>query len=136
MSTSNKQEVYETVRKAVFIGETFTKMLHPISSDIPELLLPICGIPIIEYYIDVLTTGNVKEIIICVKNHLNVVKQYIKTHHKKNVNIKVLENPEFNSVGDCLRKVNSEKLISGDFILIRGLVLFNIDIESSCLIFH
>ena len=129
MSTSNKKEVYETVRKAVIIGETFTKMLHPISSDIPELLLPICGIPIIEYYIDVLTTGNVKEIIICVKHHLNVVKQYIKTHHKKNVNIKVLENPGFNSVGDCLRKVNSEKLISGDFILIRGLVLFNIDIE-------
>ena len=127
--SSKTGEVFETLRKAVIIGDTFTRMLNPMSLDMPELLLPICGIPIIEYYIDMLTTSSIKEIIICVKNNAAALKQYIKSHHKKSVNIKVLDSEEFNSVGDCLRKVNTEKLISSDFIMIRGLVVFNVDID-------
>jgi translation initiation factor eIF-2B subunit epsilon len=38
-------------------------------------------------------------------------------------------------MGDCLRKISKEKLINGDFILIRGLVITNLDLEKA-LNFH
>ena len=56
--SSKTGEVFETLRKAVIIGDTFTRMLNPMSLDMPELLLPICGIPIIEYYIDMQYQGD------------------------------------------------------------------------------
>lgn len=135
MSSKNKERnpVYESTRKAVIIGETFTKLLTPLTNDLPELLLTICGIPLIEYLIDSLTSSNVKEIILCVKNNSQVLEKYIKKNHKKNANsysIKLISSEDFNSVGDCLRKINCDKLITSDFILIRGLVLTNIDFEA------
>ena len=81
------QETLEETIKAVIIGETFTKLLSPISDDLPLLLLPVCGIPIIEYMLDSLLTANVKEIIICVKNNGNKIENYfekIYNAHKLN----------------------------------------------------
>ena len=62
----SNNDTYE-IRKAVIIGETFTRLLNPLTNDIPELLIPVCGIPLIEYMIDSLFSSNIKEIIICKK---------------------------------------------------------------------
>ena len=123
---------------AVIIGETFTKLLNPLSNDIPELLFPVCGIPIIEYMIDSLFSGNITDIIICVKNNGQKLDKYIKKFHEEKIieklderkkNIKIYINEQFNSIGDCLRKIYSENIISTDFILISGLVISNLDME-------
>ena len=127
MSKSDNKDIYET-KYAVIIGETFTKLLNPLSMDIPELLIPVCGIPIIEYMIDSLFSGNIKDIIICVKNNGQKLEKYIKKFHEKK-NIKIFINEQFNSIGDCLRKIYSENIISTDFILISGLVISNLDME-------
>ena len=58
----SNNDTYE-MRKAVIIGETFTRLLNPLTNDIPELLIPVCGIPLIEYMIDSLFSSNIKEII-------------------------------------------------------------------------
>ena len=122
------QETIEETIKAVIIGETFTKLLSPISDEIPLLLLPVCGIPIIEFMLDSLLTANVKEIIICVKFNGNKIENYFEKYHK-NLNIKIIASEEINSVGDCLRKINAGKSISNDFFLIRGLSITNVDFE-------
>ena len=125
--SKGKKEIEEK-RKAVIIGETFTRLLNPISNEIPELLLPLCGIPIIEYIIDSLASCAINEIIICAKYHRDKLEKYIKKYHKS-LHYILYISEDFNSVGDCLRKVNSEKIISSDFILIRGLTITNIDLE-------
>ena len=120
---------YEETHKAVIIGETFTRLLHPLTNDIPCLLLPICGIPIIEFMLDSLSSSSIiKEIIICIKDYQEQLDKYLKKYHK-NLNIKIIQNEEFESVGDCLRKIFAEKLISNDFVLIRGLSITNVDID-------
>jgi translation initiation factor eIF-2B subunit epsilon len=127
----SKKVEYEEIRKAVIIGGNFTNLLNPLNSDTPNLLLPLCGIPIIEFMLDSLSSSNIfKEIIICVKKHHDseLLEKYLKKYHK-NLNIKIIENEDFNSVGDCLRKIYTEKLISTDFALIRGLVITNADID-------
>ena len=127
----SKKIDYEETHKAVIIGETFTTLLNPLTLDTPGLLLPICGIPLIEFMLDSLTSSSkIKEIIICIKkdNDLEQLDKYIKKYHK-NLNIKIIQSEEFKSVGDCLRRIYSEKLISIDFVLIRGLVIVNEDID-------
>ena len=127
--TEVKKIDYEETHKAVIIGETFTRLLNPLTNDIPCLLLPICGIPIIEFMLDSLSSSNIiKEIIICIKDYHEQLDKYLKKYHK-NLNIKIIQNEEFQSVGDCLRKIFAEKLISNDFILIRGLSITNVDVD-------
>ena len=54
MSNKEKQSYKEA--KAVIIGETFTSLLEPLTLDTPCLLLPICGIPIIELILNSLSS--------------------------------------------------------------------------------
>lgn len=134
-SDNQSKDIYDPskVRKAVIIADTFTNLLHPLSENISEILLPVCSVPILEYMIDYLTSNSIKEIIICAKKNAKQLEGYLKKNHKKNKNIKLVisdSNEEFADVGDCLRKINAEKMISSDFLLIRGLVITNIDLES------
>ena len=127
----SKKVEYQEILKAVIIGENFTNLLAPLNSDIPSLLLPLCGIPIIELMLDSLSSSSIfKEIIICVKKYHDYeqLDKYIKKCHR-NLNIKIIENEEFKSVGDCLRRIYTDKLISTDFALIGGLVITNADID-------
>ena len=125
----DKGSDYEETHKAVIIGETFTKVLEPLTSDIPNLLLPIAGIPIIEFILNSLSSSNIfKEIIICVKNNGDILDKYLKRYHK-NLNYNLIINEDFKNVGDCLRRIYSEKSISNDFVLIRGLVIINSDYD-------
>ena len=128
---ADKDQLYKEPPKAVIIGETFTSLLNPLTLDTPNLLLPICGIPIIEFMLDSLSSSSIiKEIIICIKKYHDYqqLDKYLKRYHK-NLNIKIVQNEEFESVGDCLRRIYAEKLISTDFVLIRGLVIINKDID-------
>ena len=127
----SKKVEYQEILKAVIIGENFTNLLAPLNSDIPSLLLPLCGIPLIELMLDSLSSSSIfKEIIICVKKYHDYeqLDKYIKKYHR-NLNIKILENEDFKNVGDCLRRIYTEKLISTDFALIGGLVITNTDID-------
>ena len=116
----------EDNRKGVLIGETFTSLLDPLTLDTPPLLLPICGIPLIEFMLNSLSS--IKEIIICIKHHHDKLKKYLKKYHE-NLNYKLIQSDDFNNEIDCLDKIKQENLISSDFILIKGLVIINGDLD-------
>jgi translation initiation factor eIF-2B subunit epsilon len=118
-------------RKALIIADTFTSLFSPINKDTSEALIPICNIPIIEYMFDFLFSNSITEIIICSAKNSDSLKSYLKKNHNKNNQIKLITSDEFQDIGDCLRKVNSEKLITSDFVLIRGLVIANFDLEDA-----
>jgi translation initiation factor eIF-2B subunit epsilon len=117
------------IRKAVIIADSFTNLLNPINETLPEVLLPVCNIPILEYMLDFLFSNSIKEIIIVAKKHEQVLSKYINKHYKRNKNIKLIISDDFTEMGDCLRKIYSEKLISSDFVLVRGLVIANFNLE-------
>jgi len=126
---SNSEFNQRIERKAIIIADTFTNLLSPIKDEISEVLLPICNIPIIEYLLDFLFSNSISEIIICSCKNSESLRNYIKKHYPKSNNIKLIASDEFQDMGDCLRKVNSEKLISSDFVLVRGLVIANFNLE-------
>jgi NDP-sugar pyrophosphorylase family protein len=113
--------------KAVIIGETFTSLLDPLTLDTPCLLLPICGIPIIELILNSLSS--IKEILICINKHKKLLEKYLHTYHPK-LKYKIIYNENFKNVDDCLRQINKQdNNITSDFILIRGLSIINSDFE-------
>ena len=92
---NDKKIDYEEAHKAVIIGETFNNILNPLTSDTPCLLLPLCGIPVIEFMLDSLSSSNIiKEIIICIKNNKDIVDKYLKRYHK-NLNYKLVYIEEY-----------------------------------------
>ena len=113
--------------KVVIIGETFTSLLDPLTIDTPCLLLPICGIPIIEFMLNSLSSA--KEIFICINKHEKQLKNYLAKYHKKHLNYKLIFSEDFKNVGDCLTQIKQENYISSDFILVRGLTIINSDFE-------
>ena len=127
MSKEKSREKFEYKEaKAVIIGNTFTSLLDPLTIDTPYLLLPICGIPIIEIMLNSL--AGIKEIIICIKEHKKQMENYLKTYHDK-LNYKLIYNEDFKNAVDCLRQIKQENYITSDFILIRGLFIINSDFE-------
>ena len=122
---SKEKQSYKEA-KAVIIGETFTSLLDPLTLDTPCLLLPICGIPIIELILNSL--GSIKEVFICIKRYKKEIKNYLEKYHKQ-LSYKLVYNEDFRNVGDCLRQIKQDNDISSDFILIRGLVIINSDFE-------
>jgi translation initiation factor eIF-2B subunit epsilon len=117
------------MRKALIIADSFTNLLNPINEEIPDVLIPVCNVPVLEYMIDFLFSNSIKEIIILAKRQANILTKYINKHYKKNKAIKLITSEDFSEMGDCLRKVYNEKLISAEFVLIRGLVIANFNLE-------
>ena len=122
---SKEKQSYKEA-KAVIIGETFTSLLDPLTLDTPCLLLPICGIPIIELILNSLSS--IKEVFICINRYKTEIENYLKKYHKQ-LSYKLIYSQDFKNVGDCLRQIKQDNDISSDFILIRGLVIINSDIE-------
>ena len=122
---SKEKQSYKEAR-AVIIGETFTSLLDPLTLDTPCLLLPICGIPIIELILNSLSS--IKEVFICINRYKTEIENYLKKYHKQ-LSYKLIYNEDFKNVGDCLRQIKQDNDISSDFILIRGLVIINSDLE-------
>jgi translation initiation factor eIF-2B subunit epsilon len=133
MDQSQKNEEKLNI-KAVIIADTFTKMLDPLVDNFSEILLPVGNIPLLEYMIDFLFSNSIKEIIICAKKNNRSIETYLRKNYKKSKQfIKLLSSEDFIDVGDCLRKISAEKLISTseDFVLIRGLVITNFNLEKA-----
>ena len=122
---SKEKQSYKEA-KAVIIGETFTSLLDPLTLDTPCLLLPICGIPIIELILNSLSS--IKEVFICINRYKTEIENYLKKYHKQ-LSYKLIYSQDFKNVGDCLRQIKQDNDISSDFILIRGLVIINSAIE-------
>ena len=121
--------------KAVVIAENFTKNLHPLNQTESDLLIPVCTIPYIEYLIEFLLGNNVSQIIFVVNRTADSLTEYIKNNFrdltKKNSKLFLVINKDINSVGDGLREIFKENLISNDFVLVRGLTITNFNLEKA-----
>ena len=118
----SKEKLEYKEAKAIIIGNTFTSLLEPLTIDTPYLLLPICGIPIIEIMLNCLS--GIKEVIICIKEHKKQMENYLRTYHDK-LNYKLVYNEDFKNVVDCLRQIKQENYITSDFIIVKSSLIMH-----------
>lgn len=107
----------------------------PVSCEFPESLLPINGVPVLNYMIEMLLKNGVTEIYLLVYFHRDLLKSHIevlKASNKKlrSLNIQIIQlGVHCNSIGDALRDLDCQADIRDDFILIQGGLLCVADIK-------
>lgn len=121
--------------QAVVLADSFTLTFRPFTLEKPKVLLPLCGVPMIEYTMEWLEAQGVKEaFVFCCAHYDQVIEQLgrkWKLRHKDEEDnahnappgrMKVVPIISTNcmSVGEAMRIVYDEGVISSDFVLITG----------------
>ena len=122
----------EAPLQAVIFADSFTKTFRPITLERPKALLPLVGMPMLEYTIEFLTSNNVQEvlptamhdivkiIIICVRHATKIAGYINSTKSARRIAIQCVNFNNCTSAGDCLRSLDKSGLVRSDpFILIR-----------------
>lgn len=131
----NKEADDEPKLQAIVLSDSFQTRFMPLTSVKPRCLLPLANVPLIEYTLEFLAQSNVvDEVYIMCCSHLDQIQEYIDKSKWVTISspfkkIQTIPSRESRSVGDAMRDIDSRGLITGDFILISGDVVTNLDIS-------
>ncbi|CAI4347528.1 CPI_1c_G0010700.mRNA.1.CDS.1 [Saccharomyces cerevisiae] len=125
--------------QAVVLTDSYETRFMPLTAVKPRCLLPLANVPLIEYTLEFLAKAGVHEVFLICSSHANQINDYIE-NSKWNLpwspfKITTIMSPEARCTGDVMRDLDNRGIITGDFILVSGDVLTNIDF-SKMLEFH
>lgn len=117
--------------QAIVLTDSFETRFMPLTAHKPRCLLPLADIPLIEYTLDFLARAKVNEVYLMCSSHADQIQEYIDnskwSSNQSPFTISTVMSLESRSVGDSMRDLDNRGLITGDFILISGDVVTNID---------
>jgi NDP-sugar pyrophosphorylase family protein len=117
----------EVIVKAVILSGGMGKRLRPITDYLPKPLVPIDGIPIIEWQIKYFKKFGIKEFVICTGYHSDQIADYL-SQKKLNVNIQFSIEKTALGTGGALK--NASKFLDEEtFYVINGDVITNLDLK-------
>lgn len=132
-SKKQKEIVQDERFQAIVLTDSFQTRFMPLTSVKPRCLLPLASVPLIEYTLEFLANAGVNEVYLMCSSHADQIQEYIEnskwTAHDSKFSIKTVMSLESRSVGDAMRDLDNRGLISGDFLLVSGDVVTNIDFE-------
>lgn len=106
-----------------------------VNADLYQCLLPLANTPLIEYTLEFLAMSGVQDIYIYCGAHTDAVEEYLSRskwhpdHPASPFNILDTIKSNARSVGDALRDVDNRGLITGDFLLVNGDLVSNLQID-------
>lgn len=125
--------------QAIVLTDSFETRFMPLTAVHPRCLLPLANVPLIEYTLEFLATSGVNEVFLMCSAHADQVQEYIEnskwvSDHSP-FTVTTVMSIESRSVGDAMRDLDNRGLITGDFLLVSGDVVTNIDF-SKVMQFH
>lgn len=122
--------------QAIVLTDSFQTRFMPLTSVKPRCLLPLANVPLIEYTLEFLAQAEIGEVYLMCCAHADQIQEYIdnskwvlaSSPFKK---IQAVMSLESRSVGDAMRDIDSRGIINGDFILVSGDVVTNIDLSKA-----
>lgn len=133
-----KEIVQDERFQAVVLTDSFESRFMPLTSMKPRCLLPLANVPLIEYTLEFLAKTGVNEVFLMCSSHADQIQAYIESLRWANTDLfalKTVVSLELRSIGDAMRDIDNRGLITGDFLLISGDVVTNIDF-SKAMAFH
>ena len=144
--------------KAVLLADSFCSGLHPPTLERPAVLLPLLGVPMLEYALEVLECAGVGETLVISCRNTDEVRRYINastwtkpappasTSHERRPGkasaggsgaggatamvVSLVPAPDATSAGDALRIVFERNLIQSEtFVLISGAIISNMNLK-------
>ncbi|CAX45110.1 eIF-2B GDP-GTP exchange factor, putative [Candida dubliniensis CD36] len=139
-SKSKKQKDLVDERfQAIVLTDSFETRFMPLTAVHPRCLLPLANVPLIEYTLEFLANAGVNEVYLMCSSHADQIQEYIENSKWMGDNspfsVTTIMSVESRSVGDTMRDLDNRGLISGDFLLVSGDVVTNMDF-SKALQFH
>ena len=64
--------------QAVVLADSFSKNFRPITLQMPKVLMPLANVPMIEYTLEFLAAGGVKEIFVFCCAHADEIERYVR----------------------------------------------------------
>jgi len=128
-----KEIVKDERLQAIVLTDSFETRFMPLTSVKPRCLLPLANVPLIEYTLEFLAKAGVDEVYLMCCSHADQIQDYIEKS-KWNVpwspfKIQTIMSLESRSVGDAMRDLDNRGLITGDFLLVSGDVVTNIQFD-------
>ncbi|XP_018008992.1 translation initiation factor eIF-2B subunit epsilon isoform X2 [Hyalella azteca] len=135
MSNFNSDFQRKEILQAVIYGDDFTHQFDPSSGKVHKLLLPLVNTPLVDYSLDWLHHNGVEEVIIYCKD--GPASDEIKRHCKsvierrnwKSMSVRVFSSADVRSLGAAVRDLYAKNIILGDFLLLKGDTLSNLNIR-------
>jgi len=125
----------EDIVQAVVIADSFNYRFLPITSEKPRALLPLVNRPLLDYTIDFLAASGVHQIFVYCSSHAGMVKSHLEKSklNKPNspVQLTIMTSENCYSLGDAMRDIDSQSLISSDFILVSGDLVSNMKLQQA-----
>lgn len=125
-----KELVQDERFQAIVLTDSFETRFMPLTSVTPRCLLPLANVPLIEYTLEFLAKAGVNEVYLMCSAHAEQIQKYVeqlKWAHSGAFTVTTIMNLELRSVGDAMRDLDNRGVICGDFLLVSGDVVTNID---------
>ncbi len=119
---------FKKIKKAFILAGGKGTRLRPITYEIPKPMVPIKGRPLLEHTLDLLKKYDIRDIIISIGFLGHKIKEHFGNGSKFGVKITYVEEDSPRGTAGALR-LAKELLSDGDFIMINGDNLFNIDLD-------
>ncbi|ODV98275.1 hypothetical protein PACTADRAFT_48064 [Pachysolen tannophilus NRRL Y-2460] len=136
MAPKNKKQkeiVQDERLQAIVLTDSYETKFMPLTSVEPRCLLPLCNVPLIEYTLEFLAKAGVDEVYLMCCSHADKVQTYIDGSKWNQAGspfkINTIMSLESRSVGDAMRDLDNRGLITGDFLLVSGDVVTNIQFD-------
>ncbi|KAG8529314.1 uncharacterized protein KY384_005950 [Bacidia gigantensis] len=130
-----QEEQREGPLQAIVLADSFETRFRPFTLDTPRCLLPLANTPIIEYTLEFLASNGVQEVFVYCGNHTDQLEEYINISRWKRSSSPfqslTLIKTTATSVGDCMRDLDNRDLVTGDFLVVSGDVVSNVNLASA-----
>lgn len=131
-----KQEMVQDERlQAIVLTDSFETRFMPLTAVRPRCLLPLANIPLIEYTLEFLAKAGANEVYLMCSSHAEQIQEYI-DNSKWSLpwspfKVSTIMSLESRSVGDAMRDLDNRGLITGDFILVSGDLITNMEFDKA-----
>lgn len=125
-----KKELVEDRFQAFVLTDSFELRFLPLADVQPRCLLPLANVPLLEYTLEFLAKANVNEVYLMCTSHGEAIKQYVaqlKWADNRVFTVNVILLLESTLIGDAMRDIDNRGIVTGDFLLVQGDVVTNID---------
>lgn len=123
--------------QALVMTDSYQTRFMPLTHVQPRCLMPLANVPLIEYTLEFLAqTDVVSDVFLMCSSHADQIQQYIDNSKwvlpsSPFTKIHTILSVEARSIGDAVRDIDSRGMITGDFILVSGDVVTNMDLNKA-----
>ncbi|KAK7087017.1 hypothetical protein SK128_001516 [Halocaridina rubra] len=125
----------EKLVQCVLLAECPQDYGSPIMQDLPKVLVPLVNTPLLDYSLDWLERSGIDEVIVYCRTHphSDAIRQHCRDFTKRrgdqSMRVCVVASEDCHSMGDAMRDLYAKSLLKGDFFLMYGDVIGNLDLQ-------